>query len=78
MINSYRNISFRQLKDIKPMIIRNFAWFNQQSIGQSFGKSKRREKSKYLLSNFRNEIKTSFEKSSHCYCSWFWYILWLS
>ncbi len=38
MINSFRNLSFKQLKEIKPpMITRNLAWFGNQSIKQTFG-----------------------------------------
>ena len=37
MINSSRNLSFKQINDIKPIITRNLAWFSRQSIKQSFG-----------------------------------------
>jgi hypothetical protein len=37
MINSFRNLSFKQLKEIKPIITRNLAWFGNQSIKQNFG-----------------------------------------
>jgi len=57
MINSYRNLSFRQLKEIKPMITRNLAWFNQQSIKQNFGKRKRSTNSYFLLSILATKLK---------------------
>jgi len=37
MINSYRNLSFKQLKEMTPIITRNLAWFSRQPIKQSFG-----------------------------------------
>ncbi len=36
--NSRRNLSFKQLNDIKPIITRNLAWFSkQQPVNQTFG-----------------------------------------
>ncbi|CAF1985082.1 unnamed protein product [Rotaria magnacalcarata] len=43
MRNSTRNFSFKQLKDVKSIIIRNFAWFNRHTAKENFGtKLKRR------------------------------------
>jgi hypothetical protein len=35
--NSRRNLSFKQLNEIKPIISRNLAWFSKQPIKQTFG-----------------------------------------
>jgi hypothetical protein len=38
-INSRRNLSFKQLNEIKPILSRNLAWFSGQSVKQNFGLS---------------------------------------
>jgi hypothetical protein len=35
--NSRRNLSIKQLNDIKPIITRNLAWFSRQPGKQTFG-----------------------------------------
>ncbi|CAF3165364.1 unnamed protein product [Rotaria socialis] len=43
MRSSTRNFSFKQLKDVKPIIIRNLAWFSRHTAKENFGtKLKRR------------------------------------
>ena len=37
MISSVRNLSFKQLKEIKPIITQNLAGFSSQSIKQISG-----------------------------------------
>ncbi|CAF3144724.1 unnamed protein product [Rotaria sp. Silwood2] len=49
-MNKLRNLSLKQLKEIKPIIIRNLAWFNRQPVKQSFGiKLKRRLKNLLII-----------------------------
>jgi hypothetical protein len=34
---SRRNLSFKQLNEIKPIISRNLAWFSKTTVKQTFG-----------------------------------------
>ncbi|CAF1378276.1 unnamed protein product [Rotaria sordida] len=50
-MNGFRNLSLKQLKEFKPIITRNLAWFNRQSNKQSFGtKLKRRLRNLLIVS----------------------------
>ncbi|CAF1171120.1 unnamed protein product [Adineta steineri] len=50
MMNSYRNLSFKQLKEMKPIITRNLAWFSKHPTQQTFGaKLKRRLKNLLII-----------------------------
>ncbi|CAF1330259.1 unnamed protein product [Adineta steineri] len=48
--NAHRNISFKQLNEIKPILTRNLAWFSGQSAKQTFGgRLKRRLKNLLIV-----------------------------
>ncbi|UJR09090.1 hypothetical protein I4U23_013337 [Adineta vaga] len=47
--NSSRNLSFKQIRDIKPILTRNLAWFSRQPIKQNFGAKLKRRLRNFLI-----------------------------